>query len=366
MKQITLLLALFGSFAAFAQNNPYEIFGQSSNVVYETKVSDLFSVTNNDTNSHIKALAFNIEEGYVLFLGEKDSILSKVKVAPDQLLRFLSVDPAANEYPGISPYAFVNNNPINAIDPDGRRILFVNGYYNTGSLSEYAGSVGGKGYWQGNFEGAAQKFFGGTNTNNQYIDGRMSWNSSATDRYNAGYEYAKANFKVLTAEMVEGETFKVVTHSQGGAYGAGLTQFLIEQGVKVEAVAHLSTFQSPDFKTPVGPTTYQLGIKGDPLDKIPSWTGFGGINTPIEGVDKFGVLTNNDPLNNAAPGLPHAATKDAAVFNSLTNLRNATYLGNSTINTTSQPGVDNTGVVIPGKPIYTNTGNSEFKTIIGQ
>ncbi|UII26003.1 hypothetical protein LVD15_22285 [Fulvivirga maritima] len=34
--------------------------------------------------------------------------------------RFLSVDPLAAKFPHISPYAFVENNPINLIDPDGR------------------------------------------------------------------------------------------------------------------------------------------------------------------------------------------------------------------------------------------------------
>lgn len=67
-----------------------------------------------------------------MLLGSNDSILSRTRIQPDQLLRWLSVDPLAKDYPGISPYAFVANNPINAIDPDGRKILFVNGYYNTG------------------------------------------------------------------------------------------------------------------------------------------------------------------------------------------------------------------------------------------
>lgn len=33
---------------------------------------------------------------------------------------FLNVDPLAEKYPHISPYTYVANNPINAIDPDGR------------------------------------------------------------------------------------------------------------------------------------------------------------------------------------------------------------------------------------------------------
>ena len=40
---------------------------------------------------------------------------------------FLSVDPAAAEYPNINPYTYVANNPINAIDPDGKRIVFIAG-----------------------------------------------------------------------------------------------------------------------------------------------------------------------------------------------------------------------------------------------
>ncbi|WP_396156858.1 SpvB/TcaC N-terminal domain-containing protein [Flavobacterium sp.] len=40
---------------------------------------------------------------------------------------WLSVDPLAEEYPNVSPYAYCLNNPINAIDPDGRRVYFVAG-----------------------------------------------------------------------------------------------------------------------------------------------------------------------------------------------------------------------------------------------
>ena len=39
--------------------------------------------------------------------------------------RFLSRDPLEFKYSAISPYVFVGNNPINAIDPDGREIKYV-------------------------------------------------------------------------------------------------------------------------------------------------------------------------------------------------------------------------------------------------
>ena len=36
--------------------------------------------------------------------------------------RFTTLDPLAEKYPNISPYAYCNGNPVNFVDPDGRAI----------------------------------------------------------------------------------------------------------------------------------------------------------------------------------------------------------------------------------------------------
>ena len=42
---------------------------------------------------------------------------------PD-LARWTTQDPLADQYHGISPYAFCNNNPVNFVDPDGRNPIY--------------------------------------------------------------------------------------------------------------------------------------------------------------------------------------------------------------------------------------------------
>ncbi len=39
--------------------------------------------------------------------------------------RFLRPDPMQDAYPGISPYAYANNNPLKYVDPDGREIVYA-------------------------------------------------------------------------------------------------------------------------------------------------------------------------------------------------------------------------------------------------
>ena len=54
--------------------------------------------------------------------------------------RFLTVDPLCEKYYGISLYAYCGNNFVNAIDPDGRLVIFINGMHNgIGGKSIYIG-----------------------------------------------------------------------------------------------------------------------------------------------------------------------------------------------------------------------------------
>jgi hypothetical protein len=308
---LSLFVALAFCTGLKAQDNPYAVFGHETKVKYATPVSDYLLIKNADAASLTKTLAFNFKTGFVLFLDEKDSILTQTKIEPTQLLRFLSTDPLAKDYPGLAPYAFVANNPINAIDPDGRKILFVNGHYqdNWFGRNVLGADKGGKPYWSSNFATEAQKFFNDQSKipESNYIDGSsaVGFDMSGQDRYDAGYAYAKANLTTLTADMVKGETFKMVTHSEGAAYGSGIAQYLIDQGYTVETIVHLSADEGDEFSTPTAPMTYQLGYAGD-------WvTG----NLGIQNVDKAGLVNSGLGWQYV-----HGSTKNGSVFKQVQDL----------------------------------------------
>jgi hypothetical protein len=84
--KIILTLLILSLNNTFAQDNPYEVFGHTSKVVYETKVSEYLAVKNSNSSSKTKSIAINFEDRIILFLGDKNTILKTFKIEPEQLL----------------------------------------------------------------------------------------------------------------------------------------------------------------------------------------------------------------------------------------------------------------------------------------
>lgn len=121
MKRFYFLLfsSLFHLLALSQNSDPYKQFGYTSKVKYQSTVSELLHIKNPETHSATKAIAFAMQEGYVLFLGTNDTIIKALKVEPERLLRFISSDPLASQEPGWSPYRAFYNNPLRYTDPTG-------------------------------------------------------------------------------------------------------------------------------------------------------------------------------------------------------------------------------------------------------
>ncbi len=137
---------------------------------------------------------------------------------------WLGADPLLAEYPQLSPFQYCGNNPVNVVDPDGRFMVFVNGFH--------AGNGGTPSYW-GNFDSELMNAAGDQNA--VYYDGAIGGaknilkNRKAANRYRAG----KAQGELLANAIAGGkvalgshEPINIVSHSMGGAYAQGVAEVL--------------------------------------------------------------------------------------------------------------------------------------------
>lgn len=105
--------------------SPYAMFGDSSVVLlteHERYGKQFMEVFNSDKLSEVRRIEFDQRTNKVRLFDKNNALLKETTLDPELVARFLSVDPAAGEYPSISPYAYVANNPIRYTDPTGMYI----------------------------------------------------------------------------------------------------------------------------------------------------------------------------------------------------------------------------------------------------
>ncbi len=76
----------------------------------------------NDSLRRIGSVIYNRRLHRIAYLLPPDSLIGRAK--SEVTSRWWVVDPHAENYTNITPYAFVENNPINHSDPDGRDIIY--------------------------------------------------------------------------------------------------------------------------------------------------------------------------------------------------------------------------------------------------
>lgn len=89
---------------------------------------------------------FNGKEKDAEVKGEGNSYDYGFRIYDPRIGKFLSVDPLASKYPGITPYAFVANSPLMYVDLDGREIFLYHAvnYDHNGKLIFKSGEVSHK------------------------------------------------------------------------------------------------------------------------------------------------------------------------------------------------------------------------------
>jgi hypothetical protein len=104
--------------------NPYESIGKKEKVVgiSEGKYIEFFK---NEDIVQIGSTLMNVKTGKIVSFLPKDSTYQMPQANASG--RFFAIDPLAEKYYNISPYAYVMNNPIKYFDPDGRVVVDANG-----------------------------------------------------------------------------------------------------------------------------------------------------------------------------------------------------------------------------------------------
>ncbi len=120
-----LMLLLLSGMKAFSQDNPYAVFGYETHMRYESAEADFFAIENKDTTGEVRKLMFCFDRQQINLIGSDGTVLDVVRIRPHLTLRFISPDPKERDYPALSPYNFVANMPLRAVDPDGREIYIL-------------------------------------------------------------------------------------------------------------------------------------------------------------------------------------------------------------------------------------------------
>ncbi len=199
--------------------------------------------------------------------------------------RWDRIDPLCEKYYSLSPYNYCGNNPVNAIDKEGKLIIFINGFH-------WGFQGASPNYWHtdnGNFDDKVMAHFNDYNT--LYYDGSLGGvfagasNLSPANRYIAGYLQGLYDANNIFTNLKRDEngniveTIKIVTHSMGGAYGKGYAQALMKyksifsylnddnlNGLSISEY-DFAPFQPTMQKAVKGVDTYQYSHKYDIIAK---------------------------------------------------------------------------------------------------
>jgi RHS repeat-associated protein len=193
----------------------------------------------------------------------------------NQIGRWHVMDNYSEVYYGLTPYNYAGNTPVNAIDVDGNLFIFASGFmakqYLAGqerptqiyrSVGErpnplYAPYVPDRGFYRDGphnngkaftyWEGVNDAYMNAYNDKNAYYtNGSFTPESEANTRFSEGAKAGQDLIKKLEAgdiSLTDGETIKIVGHSQGAAYAAGIASELAKNdkyGRLIEFVDYLS------------------------------------------------------------------------------------------------------------------------------
>ena len=223
--------------------------------------------------------------------GDLDYLDYGARMYDNAIGRWFVRDPFSEKYVGITPYSYCLGNPVNAFDPDGKVVIFINGFH--------MGDGGKPDYWRKTYMGynpqtgkydvpveyafdkKVMDYLGDFNT--MYKDGAIGgmlsfpMNMSSKLRKTFGYSAGMQDAQFIIDRLARDEdgniteTIKVVTHSMGGAYGIGYVSAILEYAysrginLQVDFIANFAPFQSGSLEALYGMPYLQYSHSSDPF-----------------------------------------------------------------------------------------------------
>jgi hypothetical protein len=122
MKKLTFLFISFALFGKLSAQNPFSELGikESDYLTLSDGRYDEFHGYNDF--ERVGSAIIDMHTNKIACFIDRDSVIGEGMAELDMTTRFLSVDPMAEKYYQLSPYAYCANNPIKNIDPNGMEI----------------------------------------------------------------------------------------------------------------------------------------------------------------------------------------------------------------------------------------------------
>lgn len=136
--------------------------------------------------------------------------------------RWHVMDPMAEKYYSVSPYAYCLNNPVNAVDKQGKLVIFING------LTFAQKEQGTENYWSADFVNRVTTQLNDKHVLYRHGGNSIDWKFRKFVGCLQGSVDAPNLIKYISDK--EGnikETIKVVTHSMGTAYAKGYIESIL-------------------------------------------------------------------------------------------------------------------------------------------
>lgn len=121
MKQVLLLTIVLGICQMIQAQNPFEEFGYKGKIL--TATNGRFNEFH-DLDSVVQIGSILLDVQKLTIVGDAPIDTLTYMPSPTVISRWLSPDKMSEKYYHLSPYSFVDNNPIHNEDPDGNIIIY--------------------------------------------------------------------------------------------------------------------------------------------------------------------------------------------------------------------------------------------------